>query len=313
MEKVLAYDMGGTKVEVGVVTDKGKIIASRREPVEFEGGKNHVLRQLAELGQEYLREHKQIKRIGFASAGPLHPKKGMLLNPTNFSYQGKTWGKVPLVSLLEKSLKRKVFLENDAAAAVGAEAWLGAAKGVKNVLMLTLGTGLGTGILIEGKLLRAGHGLHTEAGHMIVNYLEKVQRCGCGNFGCAEAYLSGTGFQRWAREGIGRHDLNNSQIEKLARGGNKEAMRMFTRYGHILANVIHNFVVMFASDVVILSGSFANSSDLFLPSTQNHLKALLKHKNEGIDMMPKIRKSKLNNHAGLLGAAALVFNSQIRS
>lgn len=309
MEKVLAYDMGGTKVEVGVVSSKGKIISSRRELVEFEGGKNHVIKQLIELGQEYLKEHKGIKRVGFASAGPLHPQKGLLLNPTNFSYQGKTWGKVPLVSLMEKGLKKKVILENDAAAAVGAEAWLGAAKGVKNVLMLTLGTGLGTGIIVDGKLIRAGEGLHTEAGHMIVNYLEKVQRCGCGNFGCAEAYLSGTGFQRWAREGIGRHDLNNSQIEKLARDGDKEALRMFTRYGHILANVIHNFVVMFAPKVIVLSGSFAAATDLFIPSTQDHLKLLLKKKNEGIDMMPKLRISKLNNHAGLLGAAYLALQS----
>ncbi len=309
MEKVLAYDMGGTKVEVGVVTAKGKILTVRRELVDFEAGKSHVIKELIELGQEFIKEHKEIKRVGFASAGPLHPAKGLLLNPTNFSHQGKTWGKVPLVQLLEQGLKRKVILENDAAAAVGAEAWLGSAKGLKNVVMLTLGTGLGTGVIVDGKLVRAGEGLHTEGGHMIVNYLEKVQRCGCGNFGCAEAYLSGTGFQRWAREGIGRHDLNNSQIEKLARAGNKEAQRMFTRYGQILANVIHNFVVLFAPKVVVLSGSFAAATDLFVPSTQDHLKALLKRKSEAIDMMPKIKISKLNNHAGLLGAAYLALKS----
>lgn len=308
MEKVLAFDMGGTKVEVGVVSRQGKIIASRREPVEFEGGKAHVIKQLVSLGNEFLKDFKEIKKVGFASAGPLHSDDGVLLNPTNFSDHGKKWGKVPLVKLLEKGLKRKVFLENDAAAAVGAEAWQGAAKGKANILMLTLGTGLGTGILVDGKLVRAGSGLHTEAGHMIVNYLEKVQRCGCGNFGCAEAYLSGTGFQRWAREGIGRHDLNNSQIEKLARDGDSEAQRMFSRYGNILATVIHNFAVIFAPQVVILSGSFASASDLFLPSTNKQLVSLLQRKDQAIDMIPKIKVSKLNNHAGLLGAAYLAMN-----
>lgn len=310
MEKVLAYDLGGTKVEVGVVDDRGRILASRREFVELQGGKTAVVKQLVALGKGFLQEHKGIKKVGFASAGPLHPFDGVLLDPTNLVTNGKSWGKVPIVKLLEKGLKKKVLLENDAAAAVGAEHWIGAAKGIDDVLMLTLGTGLGTAAIIDGKLVRAGDSLHTEGGHMIVNYLDRENLCGCGNYGCAEGLLSGTGFQKWARRGLGDETLLNVNIETAARNGDGRSKEMFRQYGLILAAVIQNFVVLYAPKLVVLGGSFANAADLFVPTATERLLQLLERKRENIEMMPKIKVSKLNNHAGLIGAAYLAMHGR---
>ncbi|MGZ3709324.1 MAG: ROK family protein, partial [Bdellovibrionota bacterium] len=189
--KVLAYDLGGTKVAVGVVNRRGKVLDEIRVPVIIEEGKAAVLKQLGDLGLELLKRHREIRRVGVASAGPLDPEKGVLLDPTNFTSSKGSWGKVPLANILSKRLKRPVTMANDAAAAILAEHWIGVAKGYDNAMILTLGTGLGTGMILNGELVRAGRGLHPEAGHLILKDGDETAPCGCGNLGCAEGYLSG--------------------------------------------------------------------------------------------------------------------------
>ena len=174
-QKVLSYDLGGTKVAVGVITDQGVILESTRQPILLENGKDAVLNQLAQLGHHYLERYPEIHRIGIASAGPLDPLRGELLDPTNFSsLEGGRWGRVPLTEILQNRLERAAFLDNDAAAAVLAEHWLGAARGIQNVMVLTLGTGLGTGIICNGNLVRSGRFLHPEAGHLILNWKDII-------------------------------------------------------------------------------------------------------------------------------------------
>ncbi len=187
---VLAYDLGGTKLSVGVVDSRGKVIEESREPVRASEGKAALFRQLSDLGKPLLKRYPRIKKVGIASAGPLDPRTGSLLNPTNLSRGGPEWGVVPLAKQLSKSLGLPVHLDNDAAAAMLAEHWIGAAKGYDNAMILTLGTGLGTGVIANGELLRAGRFLHPEAGHAIIGFADASAPCGCGNFGCAEAYPS---------------------------------------------------------------------------------------------------------------------------
>src|SRR5262249_53220706 len=160
--KVLSYDLGGTKVAVGVVDEKGKVLDELRVPVVIQEGKTAVIRQLGVLGNELLRKHRGIKRVGMASAGPVDPVKGLLLDPTNFVTAAGGWGKTPITRLLSEKVKRPVRLENDAAAAILAEHWVGAAKKYDNAMILTLGTGLGVGVIANGELVRAGRRLHPE-------------------------------------------------------------------------------------------------------------------------------------------------------
>lgn len=306
----LAYDLGGTKVAVGVVDDHGKIIDELRCPVDSQNGKDAVIDQLAELGRGFLKEYPQIKRIGISSAGPLDPSAGILMDPTNMLTDGKGWGQVPIVDLLHSKLKRRIFLENDAAAAVLAENWVGVAKGYKNAIILTLGTGLGVGVICNNELVRSGRCLHPEGGHISLRAGDRSAPCGCGNLGCAEAYLSGRNFAIRNAFRFPGESLSAEDFVRRARSGNAQARAAFAEYAELMAMEIKNLVVLYAPEIVVFTGSFAEASDLFMDSTVEHLQALLTRRREGIDLMPKLKVSSLKNQAGLIGGAFVAFNKR---
>lgn len=301
--KVLAFDLGGTKIAVGAIDAQGKVLEEIREPALFAHGKEAVLGQMVSLGTRLLATHRGIKRIGVASAGPLDPERGVLLDPTNFASEKGHWGKTPISAILRKQLKLPVSLENDAASAILAEHWIGAARKVQNAMVLTLGTGLGTGILCNGELVRAGQQMHTEAGHLILNATDVTAPCGCGNLGCAEAYLSGRNFSRRARARFGDPTLDAKAIAQKARARDPRALAAFDEYAQYMALAIHNYAVIYAPELVVFTGSFADASDLFLDATQRKLEPLLVRRRDGVDFMPRFAVSTLHNQAGLIGAA----------
>lgn len=306
---VLAYDLGGTKVAVGVVDSSGKILAFHREAAFIKQGKQATLDQLIRLGKNLIKEYPAIQSVGIASAGPLDPVRGELLDPTNFSGPGGNWGKVPLAAILAKGLKKKVVLENDAAAAILAEAWKGLSKGTQNAMILTLGTGLGTAIIANGELIRGGRNQHTEAGHMIIRAGDTSAPCGCGQLGCAEAYLSGRAFAHRARRKMGNEIIDAPQIAARARDGDRVAIALFDEYANDLAIALHNYVVIFYPETVVFTGSFAAAHDLFLKKTDKKLGELLKRRNQVFNIQPKLVISKLENQAGLLGGAYVAFRA----
>lgn len=305
--KVLAYDLGGTKVAVGVVDGHGRVLEEIRVPVAIQQGKTALLRQLSDLGGELLSRHKGIRRVGVASAGPLDPPKGVLLDPTNFASGGKPWGRFAIAPLLSARLKRKVHLENDAAAAILAEAWIGAARRYEDAMILTLGTGLGVGVVIDGRLVRSGQGMHPEGGHMIVNHDDPTAPCGCGNQGCAEAYLSGRNFGKRAAVRLGQPGLSAEEAANLARAGDARALALFEEYAEVLAVVLHNFAVLYGPRMIVFTGSFAFAADLFLDPARRKLERLLARRRVGVDLMPRLAVSHLENQAGLIGGAYVAF------
>jgi glucokinase len=319
---VLAYDIGGTKVHAGVVDAAGRVLADKRTLVDFSKGKDAVLKQWIQVGREVLVSAAQkkpglarrVQRIGVASAGPLDPVKGVLLDPTNFG----GWGTVPVAKVLSKGLswdgvRREVRLENDAAAAILAEHWRGSARTVQDALIMTLGTGLGTGFLVDGQLVRAGRSMHTEGGHVIIRSGDVSAPCGCGNLGCAEAYLSGRGFERRAAARLAVTAVSAEQIAADARAGDSKALALFAEYAELLAVTIHNFVVLYAPRKVILAGSFSQASDLFIDSARTRLEQLLMRRRHGVDFMPKIETSRLGQRSGLLGGAYVAFSQTASS
>ncbi len=302
---VLAYDLGGTKLGAAVVNSKGRVFKKILTPLD----KNeHILPVLVRVGKKFLQEFPKISRIGIASAGPLHSEQGRLINPTNMKFQGKLLGQVPIVKFIKKNLGLPTYLENDAAASVLAEHWIGGAQGFSSAMILTLGTGLGTGVMIENKLLRGGRGLHTEAGHLILNAADKTAPCGCGNHGCAEAYLSGKNFGErfYQKYGITKDPI---KIIKLAKNKDKNALLAFQEYAFYFAVALHNYCVTFSPEIVLLTGSFASASDLFLNLAKRELKILLKHRRSFIDQMPQIKLAQLKNAAGLMGGAFVGLNA----
>jgi glucokinase len=300
VQKILSYDFGGTKVAVGIVDSGGRILDECILMPHFAKGKDFVLKQLIDAGKSFLSKSFEITAVGVASAGPLDPLNGILLNPTNFG----GWGAVELTTILSKHLKKKVFLENDAAAAVIAESRVGVAKGLDNIMVLTLGTGLGTGVICNGKLVRSGGFLHPEAGHMVIRHHDTMIRCGCGQYGCAETYLSGKYFaQRYAKQ----HDGSYSAIEiaELARENYLPATEAFKDYSKSLTIVLQNYMRIFNPEMFVFAGSFSAASDLFLNQTNRRLARSIRLLQCNI---PKLKVSQLKNRSGLIGASFIALD-----
>ncbi len=312
MEKnpVIAIDLGGTKVLVGVVDPEGQVKDVQRESIELDHGPVGVLNQLARIILQLKQTHPDVSAVGLASAGPLNPEMGCWLDPTNLRLQGeKHWGEFFIAPLLQEKVNLPVFLENDAAAAARAEQWLGEGKGCAHFVLLTLGTGLGVGVIVNNQLVRSGRGLHPEVGHVFLHAGDKTAPCGCGNFGCAEAYLSGTNFtRRWSYEWR-EPNLTGEILVHKAKKGEQKYLKAFNDYSERLAQLVSTLVVLYAPEKVILSGGFSSASDLFLPQTREKLHLLLASRRVGIDLMPELLTSSLGGNSGLLGGAHLAFAS----
>lgn len=307
--KVLAFDLGGTKLAVAVVDERGHVLESKRELVELHGGAKSLVEQFARLGRPLIEKYK-LKKGAIASAGPLDPIQGRLLNPTNLKTLGHEWGVVPLVKLVEKKLKIKLKLENDAASAAQAETWVGVGRKSQDVVVVTLGTGLGVGVIANGQLVRSGRHLHTEAGHIIIDYKDRSWLCGCGNYGCAEAFLSGRNFTLHLAQAWSEPHLTGEELVARARRKDQRVTQEFAVYGERLASFLCSLVVMFSPEKVILSGGFSHAADLFLPACETKLTELLKTRRLGVDLLPQILISKFRDEAGLIGAASVSFSNQ---
>lgn len=282
----------------GIVTTQGKILWEAKEPTQLSDGWQGLKNQLIHSIEKCLSRSPNAKAIGIAAAGPLHGPQGLLLDPTNFGWKLKK--PVSLTLEISRYFGLPTVLENDAAAAVLAESWL--AKAPKDTVILTLGTGLGIGVLLHGKLHRGGQDLHPEGSHFFLRYNDRTAPCGCGNYGCAEAFLSGEGFLRRARKIANLPKLDGRNLLKTAKK-NKKIAGLLEEYSELLAAYIQSIVVLYYPKRVILTGSFSLDHQLFLPAARKHLKVLLGRRLNTIALMPEIQISKLQNKAGLLGAA----------
>jgi predicted NBD/HSP70 family sugar kinase len=156
--------------------------------------------------------------------------------------------------------------------------------------------------------VRSGRNLHPEAGHITINYEDQTALCGCGSYGCAEAYLSGKYFSQRTSLKLRKPGITGSEIAQLARSGNQTALQAFDEYSTQMAVTLQTYTRLYTPEVVVLTGSFADASDLFLSSTRKKLRELLKKQKGGLQWMPKLRLSSLNNRAGLLGGAYIALN-----
>ena len=305
---VLAMDLGGTKLAAAVVNAHGDILAETTCGIETAHGPHGLISQMADLANNFLRSYPDITKIGVASAGPLDPRSGTLLDPTNLTTNQKGWGQVPLAQILAEKTQRQVVVENDAAAAVLAEHWMGRLAGVENGVMITLGTGVGIGVIINHQLLRSGRHLHPEVSHISLNAWDRSAPCGCGNLGCIEAYLSGRNFTQRLQSQWQDPQLTGEEVVRRAKQGDSRALAAFAQYAEHFALAVNALVVLFAPEVIAISGGFSASSDLFMPTVDRHLEKLLVRRRVGIDLYPRIVRSRYAHQACLLGAAYVALN-----
>jgi len=310
---VLALDIGGTKLAAGIVDSGGNILARAEVPTLATEGVERVLDRIIRLAKVVLSapgiSGRGIQRIGIGCAGPVDRQAGLVLNPPNLP----GWIRVPLVDYLEKALGHPAVLENDANAAALGEFRYGAGKGANSLVYLTVSTGIGGGIILDGKLwhgLKDGAG---EVGHMTL--VPDGPVCGCGNRGCLEALASGPSIARRALEALGAgrssrlrdvQDLTATDVARLAQEGDALAAEVWTATVEYLALGVAAVVTIIAPERVVIGGGVANAGDFLFEPLRREVRHRVKL--VAVASLP-ILPAALGADVGILGAAAVALEA----
>ena len=307
----IGIDLGGTAIKAGVVDERFEVIHSYSQPTGE--GFETVVANMAQAARRVAKmagcEITDFPCVGVGSPSCINPNTGRLVFSNNTS-----WRDVPLQAELEKHLPVPIYIGNDANCAVIGEAVAGAAKGTKNVVMLTLGTGVGGGVILDGKLFCGADGMGTELGHTPL--VSGGTACTCGISGCLEAYASVTALIRQTKEAMAAHPdsamhayaaeegkVSGKTAFECAKCGDAAAKAVVERYIGYLANGIGGLINVFRPEVFLLGGGLSAQED-----------ALLKPVNEAVKQYvfaydiigaPPIIKAALGNAAGTIGAAYL--------
>jgi glucokinase len=311
MTLTIGIDIGGTKVLGGVVDESGKILATHREPTPKEGGKA-LTKTIADVAKVLLADHPAIA-IGVSAAGFVSSDRETMLATPNIS----GWNGVNLKDEISELVGLPAVIENDANSAAWGEAKYGAGRGESQMMMITVGTGIGGGAVIDSKLHRGSNGLAAEFGHMRV--VPDGHICGCGQRGCYEQYASGTALMRHVREAINaspdaaynllaRGDgtvqgLAGHHITDAAREGDPIALAGFNTTAQWLGAGIASLSVLFDPACVVIGGGVIDAGEILLAPTRTALERYMPF--SGKVPMPRIIPALLGNDAGLVGAADL--------
>jgi len=284
MKYIIGVDLGGTNIKTALVTLNGKIIKKYEIPTGTKKGTKAIINNIISSIKHV--QKGKIIGIGIGSPGPLNYKTGVITNPVNLPFQN-----TPLKKIIEKKLKLKTYLDNDANCFALAEAVFGQGKKYENVVGITLGTGLGGGFIINKNIYR-GRNNAAELGHTTINHQGPKSKC--GNNGCIETLVAARGITRL-------YDKNSNPylIYKQALKGNKKAIKAYENMGHYLGIGLTNIIYSLDPDIIVIGGKISNSWKLFSKSMNKEVK-------ERYFSNPcPIVKSSLKD-AGILGAAALV-------
>jgi glucokinase len=310
MPLAIGVDIGGTKVAAGVVDDQGRVIDSTRRPTPgSDVAKTEAV--IAEVVNELSVRH-EVSAVGIGAAGWIANDLATVLFSPHLA-----WRDEPLRDALAEAIGVPVVVENDANAAAWAEYRYGAARGADVAVMVTMGTGIGGGLVVGGRLYRGAHGVGCEYGHMCV--VPDGRRCACGNRGCWEMYASGRALARDAREladvsPVGAHrlmDLAKGDLNQLtgplvteaAREGDPAAVEIYTAMGRWLGRGLANLAAVIDPTVFVIGGGVSEAGDLLLgPARQAFRESLT---GRGFRPVAEVLLAELGPQAGLVGAADL--------
>ncbi|MGH7197914.1 MAG: ROK family protein [Candidatus Omnitrophota bacterium] len=321
MKKVaIGIDIGGTNVKLGLVSPSGHVIARDTFPTKGPGGKAAFLRALKERTDRLVREarriHLKVTGVGVGAPGPIDVERGFVYFFPNIP----GWKNTPLKSLLEQRFGLPVNVDNDANVMALAEFCFGAGRGAKNLIALTLGTGVGGGLIIGGRLFHGPRYSAAEIGHLVIN--EDGPRCACGSRGCVETYV-GNGYfvreikrrlrkgeksvlRKWSKEeGL---ELTPLLAAQAAKRGDAFSKKMWKEAGERLGTALAGLVNILNPERIILGGGIAQSGLLFGPVKATLRKKAFPIAARSVRVMP----AKLGVDAGLIGAAALIFMQEDR-
>ena len=287
-DQVIGIDLGGTAIKLGRFNCDGELLAELQVSTPQPAVPGTVTMALCEA-VEQLDPDRQASVVGVGLPGPMDPAARVARICINLP----GWENVPLAEWMESRLDRAVTLANDGNCAVVGEAWLGAARGFSDVVLLTLGTGVGGGVILNNQLFTGHNGAAAEPGLIVVQ--PDGPACNSGNHGSLEQYASIAALRRLC-------DREPLQLSALADAGDSEAIAIWSRYGSRLGVGVVSLVYLFTPQLVLLGGGLSGAIHHFLPAVQDEVDARVQEvSREGLKILP----CALGNGAGRLGAARL--------
>jgi len=294
---VIGVDLGGTNIHAGVVAGDGSLREFVVRPYE-QGSAAKVLDALGETIRGLKDQYPQVRKVGVVSAGQVDRRSGAILKPVNISGVDK----LHLVETLEESTGLSIVCDNDAVGAALAEGWIGKARNASTFITVTMGTGIGTGVIIDNRVFRGGLDLGCEWGHVAMGR-DSLYRCGCGNPGCIETWCSAPALVQQARA---KGMVVDSAMEVCSRAENDDPMagEVLDEFAQHVALALYNYTIILNPEVIVIGGGLSASAYLFLPKARELLSERLRAR---AYMMPPdgVVCSSFPGNAGGLGAAYL--------
>jgi len=315
---IVGVDLGGTNIVAGVMTaDGSRQYAMHSIPTRADQGADAVVERIVQLGERVIAEtrantgatREQFLGVGIGSPGPLDREKGLVIVTPNLG-----WRDFPLRDRVAQGLKLTAELDNDANCATLGEWWIGAARGAKHVVGLTIGTGIGGGLILDGRLYHGASDVAGELGHITID--STGRKCGCGNYGCLEAYASGPAIAQRAREALGGGEpssmpglvgddlalITAATVFAAAEAGDELAGHVVRDTAKFLGIGVANFLNIFNPEVVVIAGGVTQAGDaLFEPLRAEVRRRAFAPAVESCRIVP----GELHGNAGVVGAIAI--------
>jgi glucokinase len=309
----VGIDVGGTGLKAGVVDENGKILSKVSCPTLVERGAEPVVNDMAHLAIKAVEEAglsiDDVKAIGVGIPGIEDPRTGRVPFCTNLY-----WHDVPLVEWMKRVINKPIYVGNDATVAGLAESVSGVSAGVKNSVFITLGTGVGGGIVIDGKVYSGSNGVGSEIGHMIT--VAGGELCSCGNRGCWERYASATAIIRMGTESAKKNpdgalakavngkleDITAKHVIDLAKAGDPDCAKVFDEYVYHLCVGLVSIINFIDPEVIALGGGVSAAGEFLLNAVRAKLPSMIFYK---AMHYARIELAMLGNDAGIIGAAML--------
>ncbi len=317
----LGIDLGGTKILAAVANMQGEMLSRDHSITPAKEGQEAVVKSILESVERALDQAQiavsDLTVVGLGAPGLSNPETGILFTSPNLP----GWKDVPLRDIIEKERGKKVFLINDANAAAVGELYFGAGRGARNFIYITISTGIGGGIIIDGRIYTGSTGVAGEPGHMVID--DEGPQCNCGNRGCWETLASGTALAREAKHRIKDgaatsilkyadgdiEKINAEAIHKAAQTGDKLANELIDRTAYYLGVGLANLINIFNPEVIVIGGGLSNIGDMLLkPAFEEAGRRAFKQAYQAVHFA----RAELGRNSGVIGAAAFALEQMRR-
>jgi glucokinase len=316
---VIGIDLGGTKIGTGVVDLEGRVRERDYQPTRAQEGPEAGIKRMASTARRVMEragiDARDVVSVGVGAPGPLDIARGLLLDPPNLP----TWRDVPLGQAIERELHIPAYLENDANAAAIGEYLYGAGRGTRHMIYVTVSTGIGGGLILDGRIYHGARGGAGEIGHTTL--LPDGPLCTCGNRGCLEALASGTAIARQGRELVQRgiptliqdkERISAREVVEAMRQGDPYATSIITRAMHYLGIGMANLVNLFNPEMIVIGGGLSNLGEDLLAPVRRRIAA---HAFPAAARQVQVTLAELGDEVGIVGAAgaAIMLSREARA